>query len=99
MDPYLYLNSLIFFVLVNKSLANFFGSSRGLRQGNPLSPMLFLVMMEVFSMMLKRVEGAGLIHSFRANGRQGGRECVLHLLFANDTILLCDADVEQILYV
>ena len=50
-----------FFVLVNESLVDFFGSLRGLRQGDPLSPMLFLFMMEVFSRMLKRVEGAGLI--------------------------------------
>ena len=50
-----------FFVLVNESPANFFGSLRGLRQGDPLSSMLFLFMMEVFSKMLKRVEGASLI--------------------------------------
>ena len=55
--------------------------------------------MEVFSRMIKRIEGAGLLHGFRANGRQGGGECVLHLLFANDMIMFCNADVEQILQV
>ena len=88
-----------FSVLFNGSSADFFGSSRGLRQGDLLSPMLFLVMMEVFSKMMKRDEGAGLLRGFRADGRRGGGVCVSHLLFANDTILFCDADEEQILYV
>ena len=48
-----------FSILVNGSSAEFFGSSRGLRQGNPLFLMLFLVMMEVFSRMMQRVKGAG----------------------------------------
>ena len=56
-------------------------------------------MMEVFSRMLKRVEGAGLLRGFRVDGRRGGGECVLHLLFVDDTILFYDADVEQILHV
>ena len=72
---------------------------RGLRQGDPLSPMLFLIMMEVFSRMLRRVEGAGLIRGFKVEDRRGGGECVTHLLFADDTILFCNADVEQILYI
>ena len=40
-----------------------------------------------------------MIHSFKVEGRKGGGECVSHLLFADDTILLCDADVEQILHI
>ena len=88
-----------FSVLVNGSTADFFGSSRGLRQENPLSPLLFLVMMEVFSRMVKRMEGVGLLSGFKADGRRGRRECVSHLLFADDTILFCDAEVEQVLHV
>ena len=59
-----------FSVLFNGSPADFFGSSRGLRQGDPLSLMLFLVMMEVFSKMMKRAEGAGLLRGFRADSRR-----------------------------
>ena len=88
-----------FSLLFNGSPADFFGSSRGLRQGDSLSPILFLVIMEVFSKMMKRAEGASLLRGFRANGRPSGGVCVLHLLFADDTILFCNADEEQILHV
>ena len=94
---YLWFSSLFLFsfsFLVDGSPVDFFGSSWGLRQGDLLSHMLFLFMMEFFSGMLKRVEGASLIRGFEANGRQGDRVCVSHLLFANYTILFCEADVE-----
>ena len=98
MDSYLYIHSQ-FSVLINGSPNNFFDSSRGLRQGDPLSPMLFLIVMEVLSRMLRRVEGAGLFHGFKVESRRGGGESVSHLLFADDTILFCDANVEQILHI
>ena len=79
-------------------MVDFFGSSRGLRQGDLLSPMLFLIMMEIFCRMLKRVDGAGLLRRFKADGRRGGGECVSHLLFVDDTILFCDVEVVQILH-
>ena len=87
-----------FSILINGSPADFFSNSRGLRQGDQLSSMLFLIMMEVFSRMLRRVEGVSLIRGFNVE-RRGGGECVSYLLFANDTILFCDADVEQILHI
>ena len=85
--------------MINGSPADFFGSTRGLRQGDPLSPLLFLVMMEVFNRMLKRAEDAGLIRGFQVVGSRGIGESVSHLLFTDDTILFCDANVEQILHV
>ena len=56
-------------------------------------------MMEVFSRTVKRMEGAGLLSGFRADGWRSRGESVSHLFFANDTILFCDAKVEQVLHV
>ena len=49
--------------------------------------MMFLLMIEVFSRMLKRMEGVGLIMGFKANGVGGDDVCITHLLFVENTIL------------
>lgn len=41
-----------FSILINGSPSDFLGSSKGLCQGDPLSPMLFDIMMEVLSHLL-----------------------------------------------
>ena len=58
-----------FFVLVNDTSTDFFQSSRGLRQGDPLSPYLFVIDMEVFSLFLKRVVDEGFMSGCRMKGR------------------------------
>ena len=93
------ISSVQFSVLVNGSPEGFFSSSRGIRQGDPLSPLLFLLIMEVLSRMLKKVELEGLIQGFSAGDNARGGLRISHLLFADDTILFCDADLDQLSYV
>ena len=76
-----------FSVLVNRSPDGFFSSSRSLRQGDPLSPLLFLLIMEVLSRILKKIEEGGLIQGFHVGPVNSTGIRVSHLLFADDTIL------------
>jgi hypothetical protein len=49
---------------INGSLSDFFGSFYGLCQRDPLSPLLFVIVMEAFSMMLSRAMASGYLPGF-----------------------------------
>ena len=57
------------------------------------------MIMEVLSGLLKRTENGGFLSGFKAGSHRHGGIHISHLLFADDTILFCDASWEQLLYV
>ena len=71
----------------------------GLRQGDSLSPLLFLLVMEVLSRLLKKMEEGGFLRGFQANCYSQRGLHISHLLFVGDTILFCNAFREQLLYI
>ena len=85
-----------FSVLVNEVPAGFFPNSKGLRQGDPLSPYLFVLGMEVLSTLIRRAVDGGFLSGCRLQGRGGVELIVSHLLFANDTIIFCETRKEQL---
>ena len=87
-----------FYVLINGSPTDFFRSTRGLRQGDPLSPYLFVLGMEVLSNLINRAVRGGFLSSCRIGGREGVRNQVTHLLFADDTLVFCKDSQEQLAF-
>ena len=67
--------------------------SRGLHQGDPLSPYLFLLYAEEFSSMLSKAQDGGRLHWVSICRRA---PCISHLLFANDLLLFCKANQEEV---
>jgi hypothetical protein len=53
-----------FSVLVNGTPLDFFSSSRGLRQGDPLLPLLFVIVMEALSKLFTVVVHMGYLSGF-----------------------------------
>jgi len=75
-------------VLVNGSPTDEFPIERGLRQGDPLSPFLFLLAAEGFNVLMNEVVGAQLFHGY---GIGYENEVTLtHLQFADDTIIIAN---------
>ena len=87
-----------FSVLINGSLVGFFRSTRGLRQGDPLSPYLFVLGMEVFSLLIDKVVSRGFLTGYTLKGRNGEAVTVSHLLFADNTLVFCRDSEDQIVY-
>ncbi|KAL6525382.1 hypothetical protein OROHE_015689 [Orobanche hederae] len=79
-------------VLVNGSPSVEFQLERGVRQGDPLSPFLFLIATEGLNLLMNRAVDRGIIRPAKV-GRDG--VCISHLQYADDTIFIIDGAEEN----
>ena len=81
-----------FSVAINGELCGYLKGTRGLRQGDPLSPYLFVLALEVFTQMLKSKYEDGSIgyHPHTSTVK------VTHLSFADDLMIFSDGIVNSV---
>lgn len=85
-------------ILVNRSPVGFFSPQKGIRQGDPLSPFLFILAMEGLSKMLDKAKQMQWIEGFRVGRNIENTVTVSHLLYADDTLIFCGAEKLQLQY-
>ena len=71
-------------ILVNGTPTEKFKPNCGIRQGDPLSPYIFIIYTNIPSCMLQDVEAKGMLKGVEIN--KGGLP-ISHLMFANDIII------------
>jgi hypothetical protein len=79
------ISTVLFFILINNS-PRFFSSLRGLRHEDPLSPLLFLVIIELLCRMMSAIVDKGLLSGFLVGLRNNEEFIVLHVLFVDEIL-------------
>ncbi|KAJ9562228.1 hypothetical protein OSB04_007388 [Centaurea solstitialis] len=88
------LNTSSFSLAINGGSLGFFKGARGLRQGDPISPYLFTIVMEGFSMAMR--------HCIQLAGEQFGYHAgcdvleISHLCFADDLFVFTRGDLASV---
>jgi len=85
-----------FSLIINGNPEGFFQSQRGLRQGDPMSPFLFILAMEGLNSMIRKASENGWLQGFSANANRGDAMEISHLLYADDSLVFCGAEVNHI---
>jgi hypothetical protein len=79
-------------IKVNDEVGHYFQTKRGLRQGDPMSPILFNIVADMVTILIKRAKEYGQINGIIPHLIDDGLSI---LQYADDTIIFLDHDLEQ----
>jgi hypothetical protein len=82
-----------FSISINGTLVGYFKGAKGLRQGDPLSPYLFVIAIEVFSRIMGELTGSD--PGFKFHPRCSKLQ-LTHLCFADDMLVFSEANSSSI---
>ncbi|XP_058757456.1 uncharacterized protein LOC131630719 [Vicia villosa] len=86
------ISSVSYKVLINGAPSRCFTPERGLRQGDPFSPYLFILCANVFSGLIKKAANHKEIHGLKIARNS---PMITHLFFADDSLLFARASLEE----
>jgi hypothetical protein len=75
---------------INDENSPYFKTGKGLRQGGPLAPLIFNLVVDIFSRMLSKAANNGYIAGFRCSSYPEG---VLSLQYAGDTLIFLSHNI------
>ena len=79
-------------IRLNDDIGHFFQTLKGLRQGDPLSPILFNLVADMLAILIARAKEDGQVGSLVPHLVEGG---VSILQYADDTVLFLEHDLEK----
>jgi len=79
-------------IIWNGEPTEFFKPSRGIRQGDPISPYLFVACIERLAQLIESLIMEG---KWKAIPLTRGGTCISHLMFADDIVLFGEASTQQ----
>jgi hypothetical protein len=84
-------SSAAYAILINRESTKFFQSGRGLKQGCPLSSLLFILVMEGLSLSLKKGQADGKLSGIKVSILIK----ILHLLFVDDVLIMTKGLIKE----
>src|ERR1044072_1877893 len=85
------------FIQVNGSPTDEFLPKKGLRQGDPLAPFLFLIIAEVLNGVVKNALLLNKLTGFKIDGDHTLETAIIQ--FADDTLFVCEASFQNVVAV
>ena len=79
-------------VKVNDDIGHYFQTLKGLRQGDPMSPILFNIVADMLAILIARAKEDGQISGLIPHLVQGG---VSILQYADDTVIFMENDLQK----
>jgi len=86
------ITNVIYAILINGAATPFFKGQRGLRQGCPLSPLIFLLVAEGLSQLIQKARREGKVKGIEV----AFNLYISHLLFVDDILIFTNGESNEI---